>query len=72
MERLTEAVSVDNIVKIRELLKCAVSSDNFCDEDSNGAVTLTAEDFQDAFVQAAFLGSLKSLQAIGEYGKIFE
>lgn len=69
METLAKAISVDDFVKVKEIVSSVISTGNFCDGDSDEVLTLSSEDFQDTFVQAAFCGSLKSLQFLADYGK---
>ena len=72
MERLTDAISIDDIKEVKEILKYVDSNAVLHTRvsDCEGADVLTSEDIQDAFTQAAFCGSLKSLQSLREYGKL--
>lgn len=71
MERLTDAISIDDIEEVKEILKYVDSSAVLHSRvsDCESAVVFTSEEIQDAFTQAAFCGSLKSLQALRQYGK---
>jgi hypothetical protein len=75
MEDLLDAVSIDDIAKVNAILGAlesnahAPTTENNDESDGVAFSTFKAEDLQDAFVQAAFFGSLKSLGALSKFGK---
>lgn len=68
MDALLDALVMDDVIKVNSILSSLESKtvDRASDEDS---ITFSTQDLQDAFVQAAFSGSIKSLTSLSKYGK---
>lgn len=73
MEALLDAVAIDDVDKVNSILNSLESNPEAEDSPSTDRCSMTinfsAQDLQDAFVQAAFSGSLKSLISLRTYGK---
>ena len=70
MEALLDAVDIDDVVKVNSILSFLETDAETENSSSNKeSITFSTQDFQDAFVQAAFSGSIKSLICLGKYGK---